>query len=129
ASKPGASSANAAPAATVAAPDDWVVAKIPQSGESVSESDSDSGPESAASGAAPTPAVAEPEPAAHVDPAPDAAPAPPAPAPESHAPKAPAPRTGPIRGEAVVRDLLGARYIEERPLPSQTESFPGAPRE
>ena len=95
------SAAAAAPTSTVPAPDDWVVAQIPQS-------DPD-----ATNAAPPTPAAA---PAASTPAAPPAA--------------APMPtKTGPTRGEAVVRDLLGARYIEEQPLPTATDSPSGAPTE
>ena len=123
-----ASAAPATPRTSTApvAADDWVVAKIPQSSDA---------PAPAAPAAPPAEPDPDPEPAAAADSAPSApeTPAPEALTPEPAASAPPAPRvpapsslpsTGPTRGEAVVRDLLGARYIEERPLPT-TPGMPG----
>jgi len=119
----GAAPAAAAPAAAPVAPvvpasGGWAVAQIPQSDELPPEDDSPAEPAWASSGAtAPAPPVAAPAAPtasaapAPAQPAPAAAPA----APLRAAPPAPSAGENQRYGEAVVREILGASFIEEQP--------------
>jgi len=119
----GAAPASSAPAAAPAAPvipasGGWAVAQIPQSDELPPEDDSPAEPAWASSGAiAPTPPVVAPAAPtasaapAPAQPAPAAAPA----APLRAAPSAPSAGENQRYGEAVVREILGASFIEEQP--------------
>jgi len=115
--------APAAPSSAVPASGGWAVTQIPQS-EEPPEDDSPAEPAWASSGAsAPAPPVTPPAPpAASASPA-SASPASAAPAQPAAAPAAPlraapsAPSAGENQryGEAVVREILGASFIEEQP--------------